>query len=457
MPRIERNLCIALAVLGWSSGTAWAQLKPPPAIPGPAQIPNSASTPSQPGFRLAPPSASANTPVLTLTEVFDAAWQRQPEARSLQARQDAAAARKEAAASWTAEPVALELSGQTDQMNNNLGRREYTAGVAVPLWLPNERSRSMAVAEAEQRATASSTLLAQLQTAAEVREAYWSWQLARIGFALARERLLNAQQLTADVSRRVRAGDLARADQHQAEGAQAGAEAELAEASSALAAAAQRLRALSGLTLPADATTQSDALPAEPVPELVQDATALGDRHPAVVELLNRAEIARRSAELAQARTRGTPELMLATSRDRGVFGENYQQSVTVGVRIPFGSDSRNRASIASAQAQAIEAETQLALEQARIQTSLDSVQVRLESARTQLTAAERRAQLARESRAFFEKSFRAGETDLPTRLRIELEAIAAERQAARSRVELAATISALRQALGLLPQQNTP
>ncbi len=139
MPRIERIFCIGLAVLGWSFGSAWAQLKPPPAIPGPAQAPNSAATPPQPGFRLAPPMASANTPVLTLTEVFDAAWQRQPEAKSLQARQAAAAARKEAAASWTAEPVALELSGQTDQMNNNLGRREYTAGVAIPLWLPNER------------------------------------------------------------------------------------------------------------------------------------------------------------------------------------------------------------------------------------------------------------------------------------------------------------------------------
>lgn len=454
MPRIERNLCIALAVLGWSLGSAWAQLKPPQAAPSPAQPPHSASS-AQPGFRLAPAPASAHTPSLTLTEVFDAAWQRQPEARSLQARQDAAAARKEAAASWTAEPVALELSGQTDQMNNNLGRREYTAGVAVPLWLPNERSRSMAVAEAEQRATVSSTLLAQLQTAAEVREAYWSWQLARIGFVLARERLLNAQQLTVDVSRRVRAGDLARADQHQAEGAQAGAEAELAEASSVLAAAGQRLRALSGLTLPADATVQSEALLAEPQPDIPQDAAALGERHPAVVEQLNRVEIARSSAELAQARTRATPELMLATSRERGVFGENYQQSVTVGVRIPFGSDSRNRASISSAQAQAIEAETQLTLERDRIQTSLDSARVRLESAQTQLTAAKRRAQLARESRAFFEKSFRAGETDLPTRLRIELEAISAERQAARSRIELATAISALRQALGLLPQQS--
>lgn len=454
MPRIERSLCIALAVLGWSFGSAWAQLKPPQAIPDPAQTPNSAPTP-QPGSRLAPPPATANTSALSLTDVFNAAWQRQPEARSLQARQEAAAARKEAASRWTAEPVALELSGQTDQMNNNQGRREYTAGVAIPLWLPGERARSMAVADAEQRSTESSTLLAQLQTAAEVREAYWSWQLARIGFALARERLLNAQQLTADVSRRVRAGDLARADQHQAEGAQASAEAEQAEAASALAATAQRLRALSGLTLPADTTVQSEALPAEPAPEIPQNAAALGDRHPAVAELLNRAEVARKSAELAQARTRATPELMLATGRDRGMFGENYQQSVTVGVRFPFGSDSRNRANIASAQAQAIEAETQLSLERDRIQATLDSTRVRMESARTQLTAAERRAQLARESRAFFEKSFRAGETDLPTRLRIELEAIAAERQAARSRVELATAISALRQALGLLPQQG--
>jgi cobalt-zinc-cadmium efflux system outer membrane protein len=70
-----------------------------------------------------------------------------------------------------------------------------------------------------------------------------------------------------------------------------------------------------------------------------------------------------------------------------------------------------------------------------------------------QLAAAERRLELARESRGFFEKSFRLGETDLPTRLRIEAEAAEAERQAARARVELAAAISALRQVLGLLPQ----
>ena len=48
------------------------------------------------------------------------------------------------------------------------------------------------------------------------------------------------------------------------------------------------------------------------------------------------------------------------------------------------------------------------------------------------------------------------GETDLPTRLRIELEASEAERQDARARIDLAAAVSAYRQALGLLPEQGT-
>ena len=75
------------------------------------------------------------------------------------------------------------------------------------------------------------------------------------------------------------------------------------------------------------------------------------------------------------------------------------------------------------------------------------------ESARAQMTAAEKRARLAQESRGFFEKSFRLGETDLPTRLRIELEATDAKRQAALARLDQAAAISSLRQALGLLPE----
>ena len=55
------------------------------------------------------------------------------------------------------------------------------------------------------------------------------------------------------------------------------------------------------------------------------------------------------------------------------------------------------------------------------------------------------RARLARENRGFYEKSFRLGESDLPTRLRIESEAFEAERALGRARIALAHHAPAVR------------
>jgi cobalt-zinc-cadmium efflux system outer membrane protein len=129
---------------------------------------------------------------------------------------------------------------------------------------------------------------------------------------------------------------------------------------------------------------------------------------------------------------------------------------VLIGIRVPFGSGPRNDARIAriaTAQAEAIEVQSKLILERDQIQADQRGAASRLEAVRTQLVAAQRREMLANESRGFFDKSFRLGETDLPTRLRIEAEAAEAARQAARSRIDLASAISALRQSLGLLPE----
>lgn len=392
-------------------------------------------------------------PATTLKQAFTAAWQRQPEARSQAARQEASRAHRESAASWTAEPASLELSIKSDRLNSNLGSREDTAALALPLWLPGERARSGALADAETRAGASRVRAAQLRTAASVRESYWLWQRSRGEHALALERLGHAQQLAADVAKRVKAGDMARSDQHQADGAVATAELALAEAASALAAASHQLRALTG-SPPVAAPDAPDAPAlAEPVPDLPADAAVLEPAHPALAELADQADVARRAAELARVQTRGNPELTLELARERGLDGDPYQQSITLGIRVPLGSPSRNRAKTATARAELIDAESQLQLAQERLLAEQGSARARLESARAQLKAADKRSQLARESRSFFQKSYQMGEADLPTRLRIELEALDADRQASRTRIDLAAAVSTLRQALGLLPE----
>lgn len=390
----------------------------------------------------------------TLKQAFDAAWLRQPEAQSQQARLDAATAQRQAASRWTPEPVALELSNTSDRLNRNLGRNETTLGVSIPLWLPGERARGLSLAEAQARAVSSQVRAAQLRTAAQVREAYWAWQRAYTDHALAAELLGHARQLARDVERRVRAGDLARADQYQAEGAAATAQVALAEASGVLADTAQRLRALTGLQPQLLGPSERDtAAGAEPVPAGQADASALRANHPTLVELQDQAEVAQRAAELAQTQTRANPELTLAGGRDRGQLGDAYQTSLTLGIRIPLSSDSVNQVKRARAQADAIDASVQLRLESEKLLAEEEAAQVGVVSAQARLDASRLRAQLAHETRAFIQKSYQLGETDLPTRLRIEREAMDAERQAGRARIDLAAAHSRLRQFLGLLPE----
>lgn len=383
----------------------------------------------------------------SLKALFEAAWVQQPEARSLQARREAAQAQRRAADAWTPEPPTLEASHRTDRPTRNDGARELEVGIAVPLWLPSERRNAGVLADAELAAASSHAAAAQLRTAAAVREAWWHWQRANADVDIARTQLDAARQIASDVARRARAGDLARADQNQAEGAVAAAEAGLAQTEAAAAAAAQQLGALSGAPMMVSTATMPTPQPEpEPLP-------ADGPAHPTLTALQDRVTVAERSAALAATRSRGNPEVSLSTTRDRGAAGERYGQTVTLALRIPFGGGPRHDARLAATRADASEAQAQLALDRARVQSEREAAVTRVNGARLQLSAAERRVALARETRGFFEKSFRLGETDLPTRLRVEAEATEAERQAARSRIELSAAISAWRQALGLLPQ----
>jgi len=398
---------------------------------------------------VAGPSAGtfAQAPVspTSLKDVFDLAWGQQPESRALPERRDAAQAQQRAAAAWTPEPPALEIIHKTDRFARNNGARELDVGVAIPLWLPGERRRSSSLADAEAAAAESRAAAARLRLAATVREAWWNWERARIDADIARGQLGSARRIATDVGRRARAGDLAKADQYQADGAVAAAEAAVAQAEAGVTGALQQLKALAGgagIAAPAGAPSAE----AEPIP-------ADAPQHPALEEVKDRAAVAEHAADLAATRSRANPELTLSTTRERGAFGERYDPSITVGIRIPFGGGSRHDSRVAAARADATEAQAQLALDRIRLQSEGEAAAVRVQAARAQLAATERRATLAGETRGFFDKSFRLGETDLPTRLRIESEAFDAERQAARSRIELAAAISAWRQALGLLPQ----
>lgn len=403
------------------------------------------------GWALASGAAFSQTPAagpadqpFTLKDLFEHAWARQPEAQSAALRREAAQAARNGSASWTAEPMALELSRKSDRPGSNQGSREYEVGLAMPLWLPGERARKAALGDAEMRAVDSRRLAAQLQLAATVREAWWALQRGQAELGLAQDRLLNAQRLAADVARRVQAGDMSRADQFQADGAVAQAEAALAEATGGRDVAQAALAAWGGNL----ALAEGSEPVAEPLPP-----TGLPTDHPAVADWQDQADVARRAADLAAVQIRANPELTVAATRGRDAAGERYLQTFTVGVRVPFGSGERGRAKEVAARADALDAEVRAGVERDRVAADAAAAQARVKATQAQRDAMARHAALARDTRGFIDKAFRLGEADWPTRLRVELEAVQAERQLARARIDAAAAVSTLRQALGLLPQ----
>lgn len=402
--------------------------------------------------------ALADSPLAT---AFERAWQRQPAAVSLAERQRAVDARRQTAGALVAAPPSLELGTRSDRFIRNQGARELEAGLAVPLWLPGERSGSLAVAEADAVALGERVASLRLELARQVRDLWWVWQAVRNERGLADQRLAAAQRLRDDVARRFQAGDLSRADLNQAEGVMAQARALQAEATAAEAQARYRLESLTGplSDLPAGApSVRAMETPAgEPPVHVLASAEAAGGgltaTHPRVLALQAQGELARRQADLVRVQSRSNPELALSTRYDRAASGLENEQTWKLSLRIPFGGGPRHDARIATANAEALEAGAELALEQDRLQRESEALRSQFAAAEAQVAAATQRAALARENRGFYEKSFRLGESDLPTRLRIESEAFEAERALSSARIGRERTLSQLRQALGLLPE----
>jgi cobalt-zinc-cadmium efflux system outer membrane protein len=322
--------------------------------------------------------------------------------------------------------------------------------MSAPVWLPGERERSGRLADTQLAAVDARIAAARLRLAGVIREAWWALQRAELEHALAIDRLNSARGLNADVMKRLRAGELSRADQFQAEGAVAQAEVALAESDAARSTARQALAALVGT---ATGTSTELSAGTEPEPLDGRPAERPDARHPSLAELSLLSEQSRRVADLASVQRRANPEVGVSAVSERGASGERYANSLMLSLRIPLDAGARADNRIATARAESDELDAQLIVESNRIAAEAEASRARLAAARDRLAAAERRAALARDVRGFVEKSFRLGESDLPTRLRLEIEAVEAQRQAAVARIAVADAVSALRQALGLLPE----
>jgi len=357
-------------------------------------------------------SAQAQHPPANLSELVDAAWQREPRARLLDARRAELAALAEVAAGSLPGPGTVGISHRNDRLQSDRGRLEWELEYAQPLWLPGQAAARRQEADVALRALEAERATLRLGLARSLSGELLAWQSARAGLRLAEGRLTLARALSDDLARRLRAGEAPRFDANLAESERLAAEAQLAEQGLLVAEAARRFERLVG-------TPPPEARPRPPA--------AGPDEHPALAA-------AREGAALARARLAGTrqslrdnPELGVRLRHERDTFGAPFGDSVALRISIPLASAPRSAAREAAAVAAVTEAA--VALERARDQLQLDRAQAddQLAAAGRLHAAAEARRRLATDNVALADKAWRLGERPLEALLRARAAAFDAD------------------------------
>jgi outer membrane protein TolC len=422
LPRLA--VCALAGVL--ASTLAWAQ---------PTATPDTVAAIAQP--------ATAGS--ISLRDALAAAWKRAVAASEVAGQQSRAQAERITANRLWADAPTLEISHRDDRPMGGSGQRETAIDIALPVWLPGQRAAASDAAQAAANQAQAQQQAARLRLAGELREAAWQIAALRAEADQAEAQVSASQALAEDVERRVKAGDLARADSLATR-------AEHLEAKAALAEVRQRLRAaLIRWTLLTGLHTAPE-LGHEPEDHAPQALAAQREDHPEWRLARLSTELALRRVDVLRQTRRDPPELTLGVRQDQSGRGQALEGSVVIGLRLPFGADGRNQQQLVAALAELDTARTHEMRLRERLDSDIAEAHQALIANGERARNEAERTRLLRDRAALIDKSFRAGESPLPQLLMARAAAAQAETALARLNAALGLARARLHQAQGVLP-----
>ena len=394
-------------------------------------------------------SALAQTPNQppTLRQALDAAWEISSQSRSLDNRRSELAAKEKAAGSWIfGEPVAA-LAQRTDRLNKNDGFRELEAEIELPLWNRGVRAATQADVAAQRLGFDGQFALSKLKLAGELRALAASAASAQVELDLNKRKLLEANALTQDLMRRVKAGENARVDALQTQVLVQQAQAAMAQAEGQLARLQSHWRSLTGL---ATVAPLEEKLAPIATNEFI--SAPVSADHPALRQSQAQLSGAQAKLALVNADKRDPMSVGVGIARERGSFAASNETTLRIALRIPLGGDNRNAPRQAAARAELDASQADLDALQRQLLAEVAAANAELLAARTVQIAASERVRLSTEVQTLITKSWRLGDSDLPTRLRADNEQFEASLSLARADIDVQRAIANLNQAHGVFP-----
>ena len=389
---------------------------------------------------------TANQPP-TLRQALDAAWEISSQSRSLDNRRSELAAKEKAAGSWIfGEPVAA-LAQRTDRLNKNDGFRELEAEIELPLWNRGVRAATQADVAAQRLGFDGQFALSKLKLAGELRALAASAASAQVELDLNKRKLLEANALTQDLMRRVKAGENARVDALQTQVLVQQAQAAMAQAEGQLARLQSHWRSLTGL---ATVAPLEEKLAPIATNEFI--SAPVSADHPALRQSQAQLSGAQAKLALVNADKRDPMSVGVGIARERGSFAASNETTLRIALRIPLGGDNRNAPRQAAARAELDASQADLDALQRQLLAEVAAANAELLAARTVQIAASERVRLSTEVQTLITKSWRLGDSDLPTRLRADNEQFEASLSLARADIDVQRAIANLNQAHGVFP-----
>ncbi|MCU0870361.1 MAG: TolC family protein, partial [Burkholderiales bacterium] len=317
---------------------------------------------------------------------------------------------------------------------------EVEAEIEVPMWLPGQRQVVATAAQRDGVAVDARARAAAWRVAGLVREAAWAERVARAEVDVATRRVAIAESLDAAVEKRLRGGDIAKADRLQTRDELLAARGALAEARARQEVARAQWTRVTGLDALVDAL------------EEVEVGTPFDERHPMLAGARATTEAAREAVNVAQTLRRDPPVVALQNRSDRDVTDGDFRNTVRLLVRIPFATDARNRPRIATAEADLTQAMTDEVRLRAEVAASVRQAHAELDAARAAADFARARVAAADEAWRLTRRGFEAGEIAVANVLLALARRQAADAASTTADIAAGRARSRLRQAVGLLP-----
>ena len=391
---------------------------------------------------VAAPKSSSNIQKTTLATAVEAAWSRAVASAEAAGISRQAAAEKQASSALWAAPPSVELSHRNDRLQSNNGARETEVALAVPLWLPGQKSAKQQAADSLSSLSQLSETEGKLRVAEVVRELHWQIAELQASQSLSKQQTSTFAAIASDVDKRVKAGDLARADALAAKGELLSAQATQSQAETQLEAAKRQWTALTGLAQTPDATFASAESPS---PRQLAE-------HPELLRAEQQVDLARKRLDLVAKSNRSAPELITKFRQDIPGHGQGSAYSLGLAVRIPFGTDDRNAPLQAAALTELDIAQRKEQVLRAQLSARMESAKAAAAASQLQLQTEREKASLLNERAKLIRASFNAGETSLPELLRAASAAAQADYSAARQEAAFGLARARLQQAYGQLP-----